>query len=79
MFQFTLHQLPFVYAGLSIAAIAIAVLLHNLRRTRRERAALRHVLKCTFCAFEFRDETTTILPRCPRCRGLVERRKLSRL
>ena len=79
MFQFTLHQLIFVYAGLCLATIAVAVFLHNFRRTRRERSAMRHVLKCAFCAFEFRDETVTVLPRCPRCNGLVERRRLSRL
>jgi predicted Zn-ribbon and HTH transcriptional regulator len=79
MFQFTLHQVIFVYAGLCIAVIAIAVALHSLLRTRRERAALRLVLKCGFCAFEFRDDTTTTLPRCPRCHGLVERRRLSGL
>ena len=30
------------------------------------------------CAYEFEDETDTILPRCPRCGSLNERYVLSR-
>ena len=79
MFQFSLHQLLFVYGGLCVVVIGVLVLFQSLRRTRRERAALRNVLKCGFCAFEFREESNTVLPRCPRCNGLVERRRVSGL
>lgn len=74
-----LHELLFVYAGLSLGVVLLAAWLHNLRRTRRESHALRNILKCRLCAFEFRDESHTELPHCPRCRALVSRERLSHL
>ena len=79
MFRLELHQLLFVYIGLSLGAVLLAAWLHNLRRTRRESFALRGILKCRLCAFEFRDESHTEIPRCPRCGALVNRERLSHL
>ena len=79
MFRLHLHQLIFVYAGLCLGIILLAAWFHNMRRTRRDRAALHGLLKCGLCAYEFQDETASVLPRCPNCDALVERRRLSRL
>ena len=79
MFRLELHQLLFVYTGLSLGVVLLAAWLHNLRRTRRESLALRDILKCRLCAFEFRDASHAECPRCPRCDGLVNRERLSHL
>ncbi len=79
MFRLQLHELIFVYAGLCLAIIFLAAWFHNMRRTRRDRAGLHDLLKCGLCAYEFQDETKSVLPRCPHCNALVERRRLSRL
>ena len=79
MFRLQLHQLIFVYAGFCLAIILLAAWFHNMRRTRRDRAALHDLMKCGLCAYEFRDETEAAIPRCPNCNALVERRHLSRL
>ena len=79
MFRLDLHELLFVYTGLSLGVVLLAAWLHNLRRTRRESLALRHILKCRLCAFEFRDESHTEFPHCPRCDALVSRERLSHL
>lgn len=79
MFRLELHELLFVYIGLALGAVLLAALLHNLRRTRHEQRALRNLVKCPLCAFEFRDESHTELPLCPRCGALVNRDPLSPL
>ena len=79
MFRLELHELLFVYTGLSLGIVLLAACMHNIRRTRREGLALRNVLKCRLCAFEFRDETNAEMPRCPRCGALVCRERLSTL
>jgi hypothetical protein len=75
----TLSYLVLIYLLLMLGPIFCACLLNEWRRQRRERAAFRHVLRCTLCAFEFEDKTTALLPRCPRCGCLNERSRLSRL
>lgn len=79
MFRLELHELLFVYAGLSLAIILLAACLHNFRRSSRERTARRELLKCRLCAFEFTDHSGTVLPRCPNCQALTEKRPLSGL
>ena len=79
MFRLELHELLYVYTGLSLAVILLTSWIHNLRRTRREALALRNRLKCRLCAFEFRDDTHTERPHCPRCDALVSRERLSHL
>jgi predicted RNA-binding Zn-ribbon protein involved in translation (DUF1610 family) len=75
----TLSYLVVIYLALMLGPIFCAWLLNEWRRQRRERAAFRHVLRCTLCAFEFEDKTTATLPSCPRCGCLNERSHLSRL
>jgi|GEM_PF-1137523 len=79
LFSAELHQLPYLYAGAFLLIILIAYWLHNSRRTRNERAALKNVVRCRICAFQFRDETGVELPHCPRCQNLVERSPISRI
>jgi len=79
MFRLELHELLFAYAGFALGIVLLAAWLHNLRRTRHESLAFRNRLKCRLCAFEFRDDSHTELPHCPRCGALVSRERLSRL
>ncbi len=79
MIRVTLSYLVLIYLLLMLGPIFFASLLNEWRRHRRERAAFRHVLRCSLCAFEFEDKTAAILPRCPRCGCLNERTRLSRL
>jgi len=79
MFRLDLHELLFVYAGLCLAIILVASVLHNLRRNHRERLAHRSLLKCHLCALEFRDDTRAELAHCPCCGAPVNRDRLSRL
>jgi uncharacterized paraquat-inducible protein A len=79
MIPVSLNYLVVVYLVLMLGPIFFAWFLNEWRRQRRERAAFRHVMRCTICAFEFEDDTSTLLPRCPRCGSLNERYRLSRL
>lgn len=79
MIRFELHELLLVYVGGFVFVIFLAWWAQSIVRSRRERRALKNVVRCGFCAHEFRDETETPLPRCPSCGGLVERKVLSRL
>jgi rRNA maturation endonuclease Nob1 len=79
MIRLSLNELVLAYAGIFIIAIFLAWWAHTIVRGHREKRALKNVVRCGFCAHEFRDETGTPLPRCPSCGGLVERKILSRL
>lgn len=79
MFRLELHELLFVYTGLCLAIVLLASVLHNVRRNRRETLALRDLVKCHLCGFEFRDDTSADLPKCPCCGALVNRDRLSQL
>jgi len=75
----SLSSLVVIYLAAMLGLVFTAWLLHGWRRQRRERHAFRHVLRCSLCGFEFEDQTSTLLPRCPRCGSLNERYRLSRL
>jgi len=79
MIPVSLATLVFIYLTLFLAVIFIAWIARNVSRTRREKNARRHRLRCTLCAFDFEDKTTTLLPRCPRCGSLNERFPISSL
>ena len=79
MFRLELHEMLFVYTGLCLAIVLLASVLHNVRRTLREKHALRDLVKCHLCAFEFRAGPATDLPQCPGCGALVNRERLSQL
>ena len=79
MFRLELHELLFVYTGLCLGIVLLASGLHNIRRNRRESLAVRDLVKCHLCAFEFRDSTGDELPKCPCCEARSTRTKLSRL
>ena len=79
MFRLDLHELLFVYAGLCLAIILLASVLHNNRRSRGERLAHRGLVKCHLCAFEFRDSNSAELAHCPCCGAPANRDRVSRL
>lgn len=79
MFRLQLHELLFVYSGVCLLVILAAACIHNFRRSTRERSARRNLLKCRLCAFEFTETTDIVLPRCPNCGALTERKTLSQL
>jgi len=75
----SLDHLVLIYLSIMLGPILLAWLFYEWRRQRRERAAFRHVLRCSLCGFEFEDQTSTLLPRCPRCGSLNERYRPTRL
>lgn len=74
-----LTTLIFIYLAAMLALIFGAWIASTWRRQRREKAAFRHVLRCTLCALEFEDRSDEMLVRCPRCGNLNERYRMSRL
>lgn len=79
MFRLDLHELIFTYTGLCLVVMLLAALLHNIRRHRQEVRARRNLVRCHFCALDFRDETDAELPICPACGATTDRQTLSRL
>ncbi len=79
MIRVSLSVPVFVYLFVFLAAVFAAWLWFGWSRTRLEKSALRHRLRCKICAFEFEDSTTTLLPRCPRCGSLNERYKFGNI
>lgn len=79
MIRVSLTTLIFIYLAVFLSVIFFVWISRNWRRLRQEKETLRHRLRCTLCAFEFEDETSTLLPRCPRCGSLNERFPFSSL
>lgn len=79
MIHVTLTYLIFIYLFIYLNSIFGIWLWNVWQRSRREKLALRHRLRCGICAFEFEDKTDTVLPRCPRCGSLNERLKFRAL
>jgi hypothetical protein len=79
MIRVSFGVLILIYLCLMLGPIFAAWLFNEFRRGRRERAAFRHVLRCGICAFEFEDRSDAVLPQCPRCGSLNERRRVSRI
>ncbi len=79
MIRVTLPVLVLIYLALLLATVLGAWLFYGWTRSRRERAAFRHILRCTQCGFEFADETSAPVVSCPRCAAKNERLRLSRI
>jgi predicted Zn-ribbon and HTH transcriptional regulator len=79
MIRVTLTDLIFVYLFIFLNSVLFVWLWSIWQRSRREKIALRHRLRCVICAYEFEDATDTLLPRCPRCGSLNERFKFRTL
>ena len=79
MIRVTLQVLVLIYLALLLASVFGAWLLYGWTRQRQERHAFRHILRCTRCGFEYEDKTSASLAQCPRCGGMNERLRLSRL
>jgi hypothetical protein len=71
----SLSALVTIYLLLFLAAVFLVWLSSEWNRSRRERNAFRHRLRCVICGLEFEDRTDALLPRCPRCGSLNERFK----
>lgn len=76
MIRVSLSLLVFIYLFVFLTIVFALWFWSGWMRSRREKIALRHRLRCKLCAFEFEDSTGTLLPRCPRCGSLNERSKL---
>ena len=79
MIRVTLPVLVLLYVGLLLASVLGAWIYYGWTRHRREREAFRAILRCTRCGFEFEDKAAEPLAACPRCGGMNERLRLSRL
>lgn len=79
MIPVSLSVLVCIYLGGMVALIFLAWAASETQRRRRERLAFENVLKCPACGCQFQDDSGALLPRCPRCGDLNERRPLSRL
>ena len=79
MIPVSLSYLVLIYLVIMLGPIFGSWLVNEWRRYRREKAAFRHIMRCSLCAFEFEDKTSSLLPRCPNCGILNERYRLSRL
>jgi rRNA maturation endonuclease Nob1 len=75
----SLGVLVLIFLAIMVGPIFGLWLLNEYRRSSRERAAFRHVLRCAMCALEFEDRSDLDLPRCPRCGALNERQRLLRI
>lgn len=73
MIRVSLSLLILIYLGLLLIPIFAAWLLNEFRRSQRERAAFKHVIHCRICAFDWRDQTNSMLATCPRCQTRNER------
>ena len=79
MISVPLSFLIFIYLFFFLNTVFFIWLWNIWQRSRQEKIALRHRLRCAICAFEFEDRTDTLLPRCPRCGSLNERFKFRTL
>ncbi len=79
MIRVTLPILVLLYVALLLATVLGAWLFYGWVRNRRERAAFQNILRCTRCGFEFEDKSSEPIVACPRCGGMNERLRLSRL
>ncbi len=79
MIRVTLPVLVLLYVALLLATVLGAWIFYGWTRTRRERQAFQNILRCTRCGFEFEDKSAAPLAACPRCGGMNERLRLSRL
>lgn len=75
----TLTTLVFIYLFFYLNTVFFLWLWNVWQRSRREKKALRHWVRCTICTHEFEDPSDTVLPRCPRCGSLNERLKFQTL
>jgi len=73
MIRVSFENLTIILLSLMLGPIFAAWLVNEYRRSRRERDAFRHVLRCGLCGFQFADRTETLLPRCPKCGSANER------
>jgi predicted Zn-ribbon and HTH transcriptional regulator len=79
MIRVSLTYLVFIYLFFYLNSVLFLWLWNIWQRSRREKLALRHRLRCTICSYEFEDPSDTLLPRCPHCGSLNERFKFRTL
>jgi uncharacterized paraquat-inducible protein A len=79
MIRIELPTLIFIYLYLAVIVIGALWLVDGWRGQKRKKQALRYAVRCTICASIFEDKTNELLPRCPRCGSLNERRNFGGL
>lgn len=73
MIRVSLSLLVFIYLTALLLTVFGAWLVHEWRRQRSERQAIRSLVHCSLCGFDFEDRAPTDLPHCPRCGSANER------
>jgi hypothetical protein len=79
MIRIELPTLIFIYLYLAVIVIGGLWFLDSWRSRKRKKQALRYTVRCTICASIFEDKTNELLPRCPRCGCMNERRNFGGL
>lgn len=73
MITLPLYDLPFLYAGVLLAAVLALWLIYDRRRERRRREMRRGLGQCRLCAEWLRYTSGAKLFRCPSCGALNEK------
>lgn len=77
MITLPLHDLPFLYAGVLLAAVIALWLAYDWRRERRRRKMWRVLGQCRLCAEWLRHKAGAKLFRCPSCGALNEKNQIN--
>jgi rubrerythrin len=66
-------QLLLLYVVLTLGALTLVVIYHELRRKRFEpRPTEDHIFRCAKCSFVYTDDHDVELSRCPHCGAMNE-------
>ncbi|MBE2204790.1 MAG: hypothetical protein IAE94_10675 [Chthoniobacterales bacterium] len=75
MIRIELTWLVFVCLLVFLSGIFIVWIGYEVARRRAASRSLAKRLRCRVCSMEFSDASQVVLPACPRCGSLNERRK----
>ncbi len=75
MIRIELSWLVFVCLLVFLSGIFFVWIGYEIARRQATNRSLRKRLRCRVCSMEFADDTTDVLPSCPRCGSLNERIK----
>ncbi len=79
MITLSLSWVVLFYLALFVIAVAGVWFIYVFGRHRHEREFLRFRVLCRICATEFEDRSSEVLPKCPVCGSLNERKQIERL
>jgi predicted RNA-binding Zn-ribbon protein involved in translation (DUF1610 family) len=75
MIRIELSWLVFICLLVFLSGIFFVWISYEIARRQTAKRALRNRLRCAVCSMEFADDSQDVLPACPRCGSLNERRK----